>query len=254
MKIETSSMRALRVLVADDNPVNREVALRLLEKQGCVADGAIDGENAIGMHRANPYALILMDCDMPVLDGYLATQRIRAMEGSGRRTPIIALTAGGEDEAERCMAAGMDDFLSKPLRPQALAAVLERWLFPLDESGPISGSMTEPGDCDEVETVRQMFGKDFAELAALYQSDSPPRLAALRQAHADGDTFQLAKVVHALGGSSMSIGATGLAAMCSALEQRAKNGMPDDALQRLAAIEAEYARIVRKLQELLAHV
>lgn len=246
--METSSTNALRVLVADDNPVNREVALRLLEKQGCIAEGAIDGENALGMHGANPYALILMDCDMPVLDGFQATQRIREMEGSGRHTPIVALTAGGADEAERCLAAGMDDFLSKPLRPQALAAVLERWLFPVDESGAIA----ESAGCDELETIQQMFGPDFTGLAALYQEDSPPRLAALRQAYSDSDCFQLSKVAHALGGSSMSIGATGLSAMCTALERRVKNGIPGDTQQRLAAIEAEYARVERELQKLLA--
>lgn len=240
---------ALRVLVADDNPVNREVALRLLEKQGCAADGATDGEQALSMHCASPYALILMDCNMPVLDGYQATRRIRELEGCGPRTPIIALTAGTcDDEAERCVAAGMDDFLSKPLRPQALAATLERWLPRL--SG--TGLLPEQGDYDEVEAVQNMFGPDFAELAALYQADSPPRLAALRQAHADGDSFELAKVVHALGGSSMSIGATGLSALCSELERRAKTGAGGDTHARLAAIETEYARIVDKLQALLA--
>lgn len=238
---------ARRVLVADDNPVNREVALRLLEKQGCVADGATDGEQAISMHRASAYGLILMDCDMPLLDGYQATRHIRELEseGDGFRTPIIALTAGTcADEAERCFAAGMDDFLSKPLRPQALAAMLERWLPPLSGTAlPLA-----QGDYDEVDAVQKMFGRDFAELAALYLADSPPRLSALRRAHADGDSFQLARVVHALGGSSMSIGATGLSAMCSALEQRLKNGVPSDAFARLGAIETEYARIAEKLQ------
>lgn len=246
--METGSTNAMRVLVADDNPVNREVALRLLEKHGCVSEGAIDGANALEMHRANPYVLILMDCNMPVLDGYQATARIRAEEGDTRHTPVIALTAGGADEADRCLAAGMDDFLSKPLRPQALAAMLERWLSPGDESGAIA----ESGACDELEMIQKMFGRDFTELAALYQADSPPRLAALRQALSDGDGFQLSKVAHALGGSSMSIGATGLSAMCTTLERRVKSGMPGDVQQRLTAIDAEYARIVHKLQDLLA--
>lgn len=246
--METSSTNALRVLVADDNPVNREVALRLLEKQGCVAEGAIDGANALEMHSANPFALILMDCNMPVLDGYQTTERIRAMEGSACRTPVIALTAGGADEAERCLAAGMDDFLSKPLRPQALSAMLERWLFPRDECG----EMIESGDGDELESIQQLFGPDFAALTALYLADTPPRLAALRQAHAERDCFQLSKVAHALAGSSMSIGATGLSAMCTTLEKCARKEVSDDTQQKLAAIEAEYARIERKLQKLLA--
>ncbi|GAB3549246.1 hypothetical protein GCM10027343_30670 [Noviherbaspirillum agri] len=255
LKMETSSTSDLRVLVADDNPVNREVALRLLEKQGCIAEGAVDGAQAIQMHGAAPYALILMDCNMPVLDGYQTTQRIRAMEGSGRRTPIVALTAGGPGEAERCLAAGMDDFLPKPLHPRALAGVLERWLFPLTDGEQVSnaGDTHTLNEVDELETVQQMFGPDFAELAALYQADSPPRLAALRQALAAGNGFELARVAHALGGSSMSIGATGMSAMCALLEQHAKNAMPADAPQRLAAIEVEYARIAGKLRDLLAN-
>jgi len=243
---------AVRVLVADDNPVNREVALRLLHKQGCSADGATDGEQALAMHRASPYTLILMDCAMPVLDGYRATRQIRELEDrgeSGPRTPIIALTAGtSADEAERCVAAGMDDFLSKPLRPQALAAMLARWLPRMSRTEIPSPQ----GDTDELEAVQNMFGPDFAELAALYQADSPPRLAALRRAQEEGDSFQLAKVVHALGGSSMSIGATGLSARCRELEQRANIGPASETHARLCAIETEYARIVDKLQALLA--
>lgn len=247
---ETLPTTAVRILVADDNPVNREVALRLLEKQGCVADGAVDGEDAVRMHGAAPYALILMDCDMPVVDGYEATRRIRAMEGQQRHAPVIALTAGSSaEEAQRCLEAGMDGFLSKPLRPQALAEVLERWVSPI-----AAGAATENhASGDEVDAVRRIFGKDYAELAALYQSDTPLRLAALRRALADGDSIELARVAHALGGSSMSIGATGLSAMCSTLEKRVKLGALGDAADRLAAIETEYARITLKLQQLPKH-
>lgn len=244
-KIENANMR---ILVADDNPVNREVALRLLEKLGCAADGAANGQEAVDMHRTAAYALVLMDCDMPVLDGYRATQCIRELEGDARRTPIIALTAGtcGE-ERSKCLAAGMDDFMSKPLRPQIIADMLERWLPSLGGNE----AATAGSGCDEVELVRQIFGADFAELAALYEADSPPRIAALQRAHAAADSFQLAKVAHALSGSSMSIGATGLSAMCRELELHAKASMPDDAGAMIAAIEAEYRRISGKLRDLL---
>ncbi|WP_420476312.1 response regulator [Noviherbaspirillum sp. ST9] len=237
-----------KILVADDNPVNQQVAARMLEKLGCKAAVAADGMQAIEMHTWNRFDLILMDCEMPVLDGLEATQRIRAAEGTERRTPIIALTAcTGQGEQERCLAAGMDDFLSKPIRPQLLGDVLARWL---PRAAAVTTNDATPCE-DELDEVKEMFGADFSELASLYQNDGAPRLAAMREAAAAGDCAKLAKVAHAFGGSCASIGATGLSALSKTVETAAKAGSLESFEQRMDAIENEYRRVCGKLQSLL---
>lgn len=118
----------LRVLLADDNPVNRQVARRMLERFGCQVDIAAHGDEALRLHERERYDLILLDCEMPVRDGYETAREIRRRERAGDRTPIVALTASGPaDELARRQAAGMDDFLAKPLRTEDLEALLRRW-------------------------------------------------------------------------------------------------------------------------------
>jgi CheY-like chemotaxis protein len=118
-----------RVLVVEDNPVNQRVAVRMLARLGLGADVASDGREAVQSFSRQPYALVLMDCQMPELDGFQATARIRASEGDGPRTPIIAMTASAmRGDRERCLAAGMDDYISKPVRIDDLRLALERWL------------------------------------------------------------------------------------------------------------------------------
>jgi two-component system sensor histidine kinase/response regulator len=117
-----------RVLVAEDNPVNQVVATKMLEKFGCEVDVAANGEDALSKSAETVYDVILMDCQMPLLDGYAATAAIRLREVEGPHTPIIALTANAmQGDRERCIDAGMDDYLSKPLDPALLRAAVERW-------------------------------------------------------------------------------------------------------------------------------
>ncbi len=119
----------IRVLVAEDNIVNQRVALRMLERLGVGADIASNGLEAVESFGQKPYAAILMDCQMPELDGFEATARIRALEGRGSRIPIIAMTASAmRGDREKCIAAGMDDYITKPVTAQSLRAVIERWL------------------------------------------------------------------------------------------------------------------------------
>jgi signal transduction histidine kinase/DNA-binding response OmpR family regulator len=130
---DSSSIRPFgvrpRVLVAEDNPVNQRVAVRMLERLGLGADVASDGREAVQSYSRQPYAAILMDCQMPELDGFEATAQIRAREGVGRRTPIVAMTASAmRGDRERCLEAGMDDYISKPITIESLYAVLDRWL------------------------------------------------------------------------------------------------------------------------------
>jgi two-component system sensor histidine kinase/response regulator len=119
------------VLVVEDNPVNQRVVVGRLESMGCRVDVAGDGRAAVEMSGATPYAAIFMDIQMPVMDGFAATDAIRLREGDERHTPIVAVTAHSlAGDREKCLAAGMDDYLTKPLRAAALERVLARWLFP----------------------------------------------------------------------------------------------------------------------------
>jgi CheY-like chemotaxis protein len=120
--------------VAEDNVVNQKVACRILEKLGYRVDVAADGEAAFRAWSSGRYDLILMDCQMPIMDGYEATRKIRAREGAAEHIPIIALTAHAMKGADHeCLSAGMDDYLSKPIDRERLQNALQRWLE--DEAG-----------------------------------------------------------------------------------------------------------------------
>jgi len=127
--------------VAEDNIISQKVASMILDKLGCTVDAVLNGEEALSRLSGSDYDLVLMDCRMPVMDGYEATRRIRSASSGVRnhRIPIVALTASTmQEDCNQCMRAGMNDHLSKPLAPEALASMLEKWLgdSPPDSSGP----------------------------------------------------------------------------------------------------------------------
>jgi CheY-like chemotaxis protein len=121
----------VRVLLVEDTPINQKVATRQLEKLGCRVDAASTGTHAIVLLQKASYDLVLMDCQMPEMDGYTATRVIRGLEEGKRHTPIIAMTASAtEADRDRCLAAGMDDYVTKPVREAELALLLEKWVKP----------------------------------------------------------------------------------------------------------------------------
>jgi two-component system, sensor histidine kinase and response regulator len=125
---KTFPRRLRRILVAEDNPVNRKVAVRMLEKLGCLVDVASNGKVAVEMTACFPYETIFMDCGMPVMDGYTATEEIRLHQNMDSRVPIVAVTAHAVGNArDECLAAGMDDYLAKPIKSGDLERALAKW-------------------------------------------------------------------------------------------------------------------------------
>jgi CheY-like chemotaxis protein/HPt (histidine-containing phosphotransfer) domain-containing protein len=234
-----------RVLAVDDNPVNLHVIERMLARLGCQVDTAGGGELALNRAADHVYDLILMDCHMPGLDGHQTTALLRAAESGSRHTPIVGWSAcTRRNERDTCLATGMDDFLAKPTQAQALRRILARWL-------PAAPSKAEVAEAeDELEVTQQMFGNDFVELAQLFLTDTPQRIAALNTAIENRDILSFARIAHALCGSSASIGATSLAALCRELEIRARSGIAADTA-RMQPVEQEYARIEDKLHAMM---
>ena len=206
-----------RILVVEDDPIGRRVAVQLVRRLGYAVDAVSDGQAAIEAVAATAYTLVLMDCQMPDVDGYMATAEIRRREavlGSGaRRVPIVALTASRVDaDEERCRAVGMDEYLSKPIDGQQLAALIERWApeIPpvLDPAGLLGGAAD--------------LSPQHREVVELFLADVPRRLDLLTTAVARGDRDQVARIAHTLAGSADSLGASRLAAACARLEALAR--------------------------------
>jgi CheY-like chemotaxis protein/HPt (histidine-containing phosphotransfer) domain-containing protein len=217
------------VLLAEDNPVNQRVATRMLEKLGYRVDVAANGREALKALPGASYAAVLMDVQMPEMDGYETTHEIRRREGPERSTPIIAMTANAmEGDREKAIEAGMDDYVAKPVNREQLAAVLERWI-PKEEIAPTApkeGEVTpvaeetaEPLDRAVVENLRTLGGTEMlSELAQMFQEDARSALVGLRRAIQDGDAHSVERIAHTLKGSSGSMGATRMSQLCSELQ------------------------------------
>ena len=235
-----------RVLVAEDNPVNQLVIRGMLDKRGYDYDIVGDGHEALARLESGDYAALLMDVQMPQLDGFEATARIRAREGADQRLPIVAMTASAmEGDRERCLAAGMDDYISKPLRPDQLDAVLERWL---GHTGAPVASAASNGDRNGlIDAGRvQRFRDDYPEIAdrlvALFADTTPPLLQQLTNAVHASDDEAVRRLAHKLKGSCQNVGAVRMAALCRELEEpQARTAPLADALQ--AAYPATLAEI-----------
>ncbi len=223
-----SPSKELRILLVEDHPVNQKVAVRMLERLGHSAMVAGDGVQALRALEASRFDIVLMDLQMPEMDGFDAVRAIRAREsGTGRRLPVLALTAHVmQGDRERCLAAGFDDYLSKPIRQADLQAALEA--LRLRDPGAVDAPPDQDSDLSPghrlLARLSEACGGDDAfarELAATFLDSAPRCLDGIADAVRAGDGRDLAAEAHGLKGISRTIGADDLAAACQALEDAA---------------------------------
>jgi TMAO reductase system sensor TorS len=235
-----------RILLVEDNPVNREVAAGMLQSLGCAAVSVENGQLAIEATDTAAYDAVLMDCQMPVMDGLTATADIRRREqrSGAARVPIIALTANAmEGDRERCLAAGMDDFLSKPFTQQQLATLLRRWLAlrTLPESEQRDLSRIPLVDASVLRNIAALANPTLLDsMIDLYLRHSPDLIGAIETAAANMQADELSQAVHTLKSSTANLGGTRLAMVAKECEVLAREGGVAQAAQIVPRIRKEY--------------
>lgn len=289
----TQPRRGPRVLLAEDNPVNVEVAQAMLLSLGLEAGYACNGQDAVRAVREGGWDAVLMDCQMPVMDGFAATSAIRRHEreaGRPRTLPVIAITANAlQGDREACLAAGMDDYLSKPFTRQQLAAVMRRWIAlpagaaaaPVDTPGadialdaaseiaveiapatplapapmpaPANGSgVINRSALDNIRALSRDGGDALVhKVVAAYMADTARHLQSLRQSLRARDSDGVRRVAHSLKSSSANVGAARLATLCRELEGLGRAGDVDGAVPLLSDVEREFQCARRSLHALL---
>jgi two-component system sensor histidine kinase/response regulator len=225
-----------RILVVEDNVVNQKVALGQLRHLGYSAEVVGSGREAIEAVRGHTYDLILLDCQMPDIDGYEVAEEIRRLEDGRRRTPIIAMTAHVlEDERDRCVKAGMDDYLTKPVSTARLGDTIGRYLAP---RAPVDGALDD-AKIAGLREVGRTNPKFLTDITHLFREDALLRLHDLRDAVDSRNADALARAAHALKSSSGNVGATRIYTICTAIEENARNGSIDGAGDLVYQLAAE---------------
>jgi signal transduction histidine kinase/CheY-like chemotaxis protein/HPt (histidine-containing phosphotransfer) domain-containing protein len=255
-----------RILVAEDNPINREVATAMLDELGYDWDVAGTGAEALQSLSRRDYSAVLMDCQMPELDGYEAARELRRREGQGRRTPVIAMTAHAlAGDRERCLEAGMDDYLTKPLYLDQLRQRLERWAgtsapsrSPSAEpppSAPSSAaaepSVAPPADLDRLRAVCRG-PEDVKRMSAMFFTQARETMAGLENAVPAQAGDDVRRLAHALAGASANLGFGPLSAALRALERAGREGQWENRSTLLEAARREVESLRRFLEEHLA--
>jgi PAS domain S-box-containing protein len=233
---------ALRILLAEDNAMNQKVALRLLEQLGYRADVANNGLEAIETLERRPYDVVLMDVQMPELDGLDATRRICERWPPESRPHIIAMTANAlPEDREACFAAGMDDYVAKPIRAEELVAALKRAKPRADADGGSEAVEYVSLEDDALKNLRDLGGDEFlSEVIDAFLADAPELVATLRRALDEGRSEELRRAAHTLKSNGATLGATEFAELCRTLEARAKAGELDGAGELVDRIEQGY--------------
>jgi signal transduction histidine kinase/CheY-like chemotaxis protein/pyrroloquinoline quinone (PQQ) biosynthesis protein C len=255
-----------RILVVDDNPINVEVALHMLDACKFKADAAVNGREAARMAGAFPYRLVLMDLQMPEMDGYEATELIRTQEKDGVRVPVVATTAhASQSDRQRALAAGMDDFLSKPIKFAALEALLQKWVRPEQVAAPEPQPAPAPApastddviDMSVLDDLRQFPAEDgqpdlVTDIVSKFLKDVPAKRDAIRAALVRHDLNAVAAVAHSLRSSAGIVGAMGLSKICAETEESIRTGNPAAVPELMASFELHYGKVLNALQQMLA--
>jgi len=264
-----SPQLGLRVLLVEDNSVNLAVAQRLLQVLGCSVVTATDGQQALEHLHTQRVDLVLMDCQMPVLDGYQATRRWRAHEADtgAPRQPIVAMTANAmAGDRERCLQAGMDDYLSKPVNRASLVACLQRWQAnaapsqwpapPAEARAPdMSFAPLPPSvmpdsddsplpvlDSSVLDELVEVIGAQTLQIIGVFLDDTPALIAQLQDASVAADLDQLRALAHSLKSASANVGALALSAASRRIEHDARAGTLERPAVAVALLIAEFAR------------
>jgi len=266
------------VLLVEDNPVNRQVAQRLLMLMGLSYSGAFNGKEALEQLDKDSFDVVLMDCQMPIMDGYTAVRILRQNEEtSGKHLPVIAMTANAmAGDREKCLRAGMDDYMSKPLNRALMEQTLRKWLpagaksrdlpapvkpaaLPIPTPAPAKSS-TPPAappsgavlDTDVIRDLLDVMGDEFTDLVRVYLEDTPKSVAALEQAAARGDIEGLIAPSHSLKSTSANLGALSLSELAKRLEHGARGGtLGGEAPMIVAEIRRTFVRVQQELNALL---
>ncbi len=272
----------LRILLAEDNATNRKLGLRLLQRLGYQADSALNGFEVIEMLRRQPYDVVLMDVQMPGMDGLEATRRIAEEWPAGPRPRIVAMTANAmQGDREMCFTAGMDDYISKPIRVEKLIEALKR-------CGPLSGkhdksvaadmrtvgemrgrrngsfrsgkqdeaassSAAEPTESAVLDRLRKVTGDDtdfITEMIDTFLEDAPTLLETMQQSALQGNAAELRLAAHSLKSNSAEFGAEALYQVCKEAEAMGRAESPHEAKPLVVRARTEYEKLEAVLRNL----
>ncbi len=269
------------ILLVEDNKMNQLVGSKVLSKLGYQFHIANHGGEAVQAVMLNTYDAILMDCQMPEMDGYEATVHIRRMEGTSRHTPIIAMTAAAmEGDREKCIAVGMDDYISKPVRPETMAAVIERWVkdshatpdvpsvidasevaseqleasVDLEVDVPLESNVLEALDLGQIGLLRSLDdgeGVVLAEVIGQYLDQAQGQRDALVAALSDNDAHAAERAAHSLRGASGNVGGARLVPICAEIEGLARANNVAAGVALLEMFDAEFTRVLTALNHLI---
>jgi signal transduction histidine kinase/CheY-like chemotaxis protein/HPt (histidine-containing phosphotransfer) domain-containing protein len=278
LKEKSTNQQPKTILVADDHTVNQELASLLLHKLGHEVEVVPNGKAALETLQKRPFALILMDCQMPDMDGYATTKAIRAWEGEQHHTPIIAVTANAmSGDREKCLAAGMDDYLTKPIKPDKLRDMLHRWLpqeertalplhpvddgvllrKPLTNSDPlqtVSGA-TQPLDTERLAEWRTLGGNEFVcKILKNFIREALESVSQVQEAVTTENWEDLTLAAHGLKGICRNVGVQKLAELALALEQHDRQDSFETVRLKLSALQQELVRVQYALEhEVVRH-